>query len=99
MRRTRRWLVAGLAAVVAAGALSAGLVFALDDGGTAAAPAASPTPEATPAGAQPTLAANPLWDARLDAASPRRFNVPLDQVKLVGISEAGWDGCLGVGAS
>lgn len=36
-----------------------------------------------------------LHEARLDAASARRFNVDPLKVELVSLQHAGWDGCLG----
>jgi len=90
-----RWRLAIAGGALAAVALGVGLAVALlpgDDGGPDEPVSATPFPP----GIEPVTSTHPLWEARLDAASPRRFNVDPLEVRLVELRHAGWDGCLGV---
>jgi hypothetical protein len=85
-----RWQLA-----IAAAALGVGLAVELlagGDGGPDSPVSATPFPP----GGEPVPSADPLWETRINAASPRRFNVDPLEMRLVELRHAGWDGCLGV---
>lgn len=101
----KRVVAGGCAVALLAIGVALTVVFlrADDDARETAAEIEPPTAQASPTLA-PTEPAplrgnsskQPLWDIRLDAASPRRFDVdPLD-VRLVELRPTTFDGCLGV---
>lgn len=86
-----RWRLA-----IAAMGLGVGLAVALLAGCGDGEPDEPISATPFPPGIEPVTSSHPLWEARLDAASARRFNVDPLEVRLVELHHAGWDGCLGV---